>query len=116
MAVTFPQTDLPRSVGGGHDGWDGGAGALLLDDYFVTTSDVTVALTGAASTAQAGALSPTLSKVLTASVATALAGSITPAFSYTMSGQSAMRSLTARLVRRLARKPERLRTRLQPRA
>jgi hypothetical protein len=76
MAVTFPQTDLPRSVGGGRDGWDGGAGALLLDDYFVTTSDVTVALTGAASTAQAGALSVLREVALVGADCTAAPGTI----------------------------------------
>lgn len=34
MAVTFPQADLPRGVGGGRDVWDSEAGALLSEDYF----------------------------------------------------------------------------------
>lgn len=34
MAVTFPQADLPRGVGGGRDVWDSEAGPLLSEDYF----------------------------------------------------------------------------------
>lgn len=59
MALPFPQTDRPRWLSGGADAWDGGAGPLLLEDYFAADAggaQQDLAGAAAAQGAAAGAL------------------------------------------------------------
>lgn len=55
MALAFPQADSPRALKGGADAWDGGAGALLLEDYFAADSGGTQQDLAGAAVAQGAA-------------------------------------------------------------
>lgn len=55
MALAFPQADSPRALTGGADAWDGGAGALLLEDYFAADSGGTQQDLAGAAVAQGAA-------------------------------------------------------------